>query len=417
MKKDRLGSGENSGTPSKRSLSHMAWIAKSGLIVTCALALFACEDEKTFTFNPEGFNGPLEVQMIPNTDLAAVISTNFDFANSISNPEADGGTINIIDTLTRNPLPSSATQIPNFGGRIAFESSGGFAFLADRDNDSVRIFKYSVPGDNGSAISFSLDSVIETGDDPFATFLIRPQGTEFTKLFTGNLGMGDLSLINVDQRTIVDLDPQDGGTESLLLNQLAIGSLDLSGTAVTPNRFTVLGNSGSDQEILLATTSSGGLLLAIDTKDNAIEAVYDLRSLSLAPRLHGIDITADKRAFIASHGIQGIVVLDLSGLTDNGVNNELLPLPFITNIVTGTQIEDVVISNDGRTLYAASFTRNSVLAYSTTNYQLIAEVIVEQGPVGLALTNSGDELYVTNFLNDSVSVLSTTTNTLITTIR
>jgi YVTN family beta-propeller protein len=348
------------------------------IIVVCVF--FGCSGGDNFSFDATSLHGPLSITVIPGSDIALVVSTNFDFANSFDDPQANGGAIHPID-----------------------------------DNDELRIFRYAVPGSNGTPIDIVFESTVDLGlgEDPFPIILTSPVGAAFRKLYIANVLTGDLSLINADSLDVIDLDPDDSKSEALPLDQFALGSINFENQLIRPNRLV----SFATDDLFLISTSFSGLLYVIDAKDNELEAIINLESIAGAPNLNGIAITPTKQAFIASHGVGGIVVLDLSGLSDNGINAEEIVPPLVQTISTGSEIEDLEVSMDGSKVYAANFSRNSILVLDSVTGFVLAETSVGQGPTELALSNDGTELLVTNFLSDSVTVLDTATDLVKATIQ
>ena len=371
------------------------------------------DDASTFPFDPSALHGPLAITVLPGTTLALVVSTNFDFSNSANDPKAPGGAIHPVDLTTNQLITTEAVQIPNFAGQIAVDPGQNRLFLADRDNDEVRVYSYLVPGADGSPIDISFELAFDVGDDPFGMLIATPANFPIRKLFVGNILTSDLSVVDAETLSVFDLNPDDGDREALRLNDIAVGSLNLSGQAVRPNRMVPFGID----ELFLMSTSTSGLLFVIDAKDNGLEAVVNLRSLAGSPILNGMAVTPTRSVFVASQGAEGLLLLDLSGIRDNGVDNEVVPVPLIQFIPTGSSIEDVKISADNTKIYAASFSRNSVLVLNAVNGFFITEIGVGQGPTELALNNAGTQLLVTNFLSDSISVINTATDTVSATIR
>ena len=385
------------------------------LSAAISIVLAGCSGEDSFTFDSSSLHGPLSITTIPGTSLALVVSTNFDFSNSASNPDEDGGAIHPIDLATMELLTDEAVQIPNFGGQLSIDPVSEKLFLADRNNDALRVFDYSVPGSNGRPIDIVLDSVVDLNlsEDPFPILLINPAGASFRKLYVANVFTGDLNLINADSLALIDLDPDNTDREALPLDEFALGSINFENQIIRPNRLIPFGTD----DLFLISTSFSGLLYIIDAKDDQLEAIINLQTIAGVPDLNGVAITPSKMAYIASHGIEGIIVLDLSGVTDNGINAEELLPPLVQTIATGSEIEDLEVSMDGSKIYAANFSRNSLLVLDATTGFILTETTVGQGPTELALSPDGSELLITNFLSNSVSVIDTATDTVKATIR
>jgi YVTN family beta-propeller protein len=382
------------------------------VFITLTLAITGCETEDKFTFDATKMHGPLAIKVIPGQSLALVVSTNFDFANSINSPQQAGGILHVIDLTTNLLLPAVSQQINNFAGEISVDATNQRIFLADRSENLVRVYHYNIPN-GGQPIDIVLESSFKTGKDPFALFSTAPTGAAFKKLYVADLKESELSLINTDNLALIDLDPKDVDSETLKLNEVGIGSLSFNGQLIRPNRFT---SFGADDLVLLST-STAGLLFVLDTKNDRFEAFINLQSLVASPQIHGMAITAGKLAYLASHSIEGILVLDLSGLSDNGVDNEVIIPPLVQTILTGSKIEAMLVSADGTRIYAANYSRNSVLVLDAVTGFINKEIPVGIGPAEMTLNDSGTQLLVTNYLGDSVSIIDTATDALVTTIQ
>lgn len=376
----------------------------------------ACSGEKEFVFDGSKLHGPLAINVIPGTGLALVVSTNFDFANSASNPQEPAGAIMVLDLAAGNLIAKASVQISNFAGQLKVDPIAQRIYMADRDEDDrdfIRVFAYTIPGTGGKPIDIAPVKNIKVGKDPFAVFVTKPTGVPFTKVFAANIDTSDLSVINASTLKAIDLEPEEDDAEALPLDKVGIGSLDFTNQTVRPNRIVPF---GSDDLFLLSTTVSG-LLYVIDAKNNGFEAIYNLQSIDANPSLHGMAITPAKLAFVATQGGKAVLVLDLSGLSDDGVDNEVLIPPLIQTIPTGSDIEDMLTSADGTKVYAAEFSKNSLLVLDAVTGSVRSEVPLGQGPTEMALNDAGTMLYITNFLSDTISVVDTATDTVVDTIK
>ena len=69
----------------------------------------------------------------------------------------------------------------------------------------------------------------------------------------------------------------------------------------------------------------------------------------------------------------------------------------------------MAISPDGKRVYTAHRTADSVSVIDVASQKVIKEISVGAGPVGVALGALGKKLYVANRLADTVTVVDTTT--------
>lgn len=377
-----------------------------------------CASTTDFVFDPNGLHGPVDIAIIPGADIALVVSTNFDFSNSQSDPRQDGGALHVIDLNTFTLQPDSAAQLPNFGGEAVLDTTNQRVFVADRNGrdgssrDRVQVFDYSIPGTGSKVIDLDANSFLEVGLDPFSVFLIAPTGSSIRKLFAANVLSGDLSLVDADTLSVIDLAPRETDTEALQLDDIGVGSVSFAGVVVRPNRIVPLGRD----DLFFISTSLSGLLYVIDAKDNGIEAIYDLREISSSPQNFGMVVNND-RLFIASQGMRGVLILDVAGLADNGIDREILQPQLIDFVPTGSLVEGMILSPSGGEIYAANHDRDSVLVLDSTSGVIEDEIAVGQGPTEFAITDDLSRLLVTNFFSDSVTVITIATNTVELTIE
>jgi YVTN family beta-propeller protein len=92
-----------------------------------------------------------------------------------------------------------------------------------------------------------------------------------------------------------------------------------------------------------------------------------------------------------------------AALTLAACNGPHEPLGFET--FTSPQSNPIVVSDDGRSVYAVNTTSHSVSVIDTRQRRVVAEIAVGLEPVSVALRPNGKELWVTNHVSDSVSVI------------
>ena len=127
--------------------------------------------------------------------------------------------------------------------------------------------------------------------------------------------------------------------------------------------------------------------------------------------MRGIKITSDDRLFVAHRGLGGIIVLDVSGVRDNGINNEIIKGNYITFIPTGKDPEGIAFDSAESKLYVCNEGESSLTVIDASNYSILKMIDVERGPTEIAVHPTNDMIYVTNFFSNSVSVVDTTTDT------
>lgn len=107
----------------------------------------------------------------------------------------------------------------------------------------------------------------------------------------------------------------------------------------------------------------------------------------------------------------------VSGSMANIIVIDAKKAEFETNISCGSNGLDLVISNDGSSLYISNPGNHQVTKISLATKSISASIATGEVPTGIALSDNGHFLYVANFKSNSINVIDTTDNTNITNIE
>src|SRR5262245_60369547 len=100
-------------------------------------------------------------------------------------------------------------------------------------------------------------------------------------------------------------------------------------------------------------------------------------------------------------GVRGLaaacaLLLSACGSTERGVGHAVFASP---------QVDPLALSPDGRELYVANTSSDSVSVVDTQSQRLVAEIAVGLEPASLAVRPDGGQLLVSNHVSDSVAVI------------
>lgn len=182
-----------------------------------------------------------------------------------------------------------------------------------------------------------------------------------------------------------------------------------------PAAIAVIGTA-SAEKLLVADNLSDDVLI-IDAESGNIEKRFDLSENNAVPSTYPFDLAVTKdgsRAFVALWNASEVVELDLKHLT---IKRKLPLLKPHSPIAPGTHPCALVISPDGRTLYAALANRDAVAViniaagrFAVKGYfdtRLPGQSYFGAEPEALALSADGSRLYVANAITDAIAVMDT----------
>ena len=354
--------------------------------------------------------------LIPGTSLAVVANANVTL-------DQKNGSLVAVDLLTQKTLPETRVESRSIAGFMTADSVSSRIYVPDRGNDALLVYDYAVPGINGTAISLTPVAVptpaetyvangIETDKAPMAVRLAAGTTPGNLLLVTNNTS-GSVSIIDPLSLLPIDFDSDDGELKGLPL----ISSVNFRNKNQKPGRGANRLVPSLDSRLLFVTSTLTNNIYVLDTRDQKVEAMMDLSGIVRSAGTRAMVIAADDLAYIVHRGAQAVIVLDVSGIQDNGIDMELVDAKLVDIIPTGRDPEGIALSSTGNTLFVSNQTDNSVLMIDRATRKPIREIFLsEVSPGDLVPDPDRKVIYVLNFISNSISILDDTTGDLLGTI-
>ncbi len=368
---------------------------------------FGCSEAPLIA--PENFkrlNNPISMAFVPNTNLAVV-------ANANVNLNQETGSLVAIDLSSASILTETSISIPSFSGRITLHPSLFQIYVPDRGDDALLVYEYTVPAPSGLPISIIPKEVvspqartingIETDENPFDVFLFND-----LLLVTNHLS-GSVSFISASSLDPIDLDPQDSQLNGLPLVSAANFTQAKRRSGIGANRIIPAPNG-----LLYVTSTRTNNIYVIDPKSQQVEAMLDLSTLSLTGGTRGMVVSGSGLAYIAHRGINSLIILDVSEITDNGIDFEVADVKLVDVIPVGADPEGVALSPDEKTVFVSNQGDNSITVIDTVTRTIKSHIFVSgTSPGEIVVDSTRNLLYVLNFLSNDISVIDINTLTLV----
>ena len=384
------------------------------ILLFFVFAFSGCKTEQLLSdeFDPSVLNGPLGIVIVPGEDIALVTNSNFRLGY-------ETGSLSVIDLITEEIISDATERLPNFSGQVILDATNERVLVPNRLNDSLFVLDYTIPGEGVLPIGFSEPDLanamlgttneIEVEKDPFAALIVEPAGID-SRLYIANIKSGDVSTLNPDDLSVNEIDNGDNESNAirlLTLSSLSIDAEDYSDGA-GPNRMAL----STDERFVFLSSSLSNWIFILDSFDDKVEGAIDLTKYAY-PFIgtRGLAKSTDDKLFIAHRGLGGVIVLDVSLIADNGINNETIEENYITFIPTGDGPEGLAFDSGETKLYVCNQEGSSVTVIDLASLSVIDEIFTQRGPTEIAVHPTNDKIYVTNFLSNSISVIDTTTDT------
>jgi YVTN family beta-propeller protein len=180
-------------------------------------------------------------------------------------------------------------------------------------------------------------------------------------------------------------------------------------------------------------TNKNGMTVSVIDTDIALSLPFAsvVKTIAITADMpKGIAVTPDgNRAFVATAGGEGsgntVVVLDLVRTkeidTDDDETNGITPITLYESVEGAPRA--VAITPDGNYAYVTNLYTNvdvdlhdTVSVIDTATYEVVDEIIVGDGPKGIAITSNGRYALVANEWGQTVSIIDLDTNEVISTI-
>ncbi|MDE0137287.1 MAG: beta-propeller fold lactonase family protein [bacterium] len=159
-----------------------------------------------------------------------------------------------------------------------------------------------------------------------------------------------------------------------------------------------------DNRLLVVSNWCGFDVTVIDLVTHETLAEIDV---GRHPR--GVAVTGDGRtAYVAVMGSTGIAAIDLSAFSPEQGDTGTADQPALTYIRdVGISPRHLVLSPDGKTLYATLNGEDAVVAVDLDSGQVVRRVRTGQAPRSMDISADGTALYVVNYRSHTVSKIRT----------
>ncbi len=383
----------------------------STFILLCVW-LVGCSEAPLITGElEEELNNPTAMEFIEGTNLALVINANVNLAQP-------NGSLVAVDLDAQTVLYDTMLSIPSFAGRMWVDESSTRLYVTSRGDDAVLVYDYTIPGENGAAISFSEVSVpdphdgivngVEADEDPFGIYL-ADNTTEGKSLYVSNNLAGSISLIPVNDLLPLNLDLEHDEYHGFPL----ISSINFRSEDSRPGRGAADFIPSADGRLLFVMSTVTNDIYVIDTYDHAVEGMLDLSTVAYSGGIRDMAIDSNGFAYLSHRGVDGVVVLDVSGVQDNGIDYDILETVWVDTIPTQKTPESVLLSSDETKLYVSSLTENTVSVIDTASRGVLDVIEVSGESPGFLVADPDpgrNVIYCLNFLSKNISVISEATS-------
>jgi YVTN family beta-propeller protein len=352
-------------------------------------------------------NRPGAMALVPDTDFALVVNTNIDIREK-------SGSIIAVNLATRSVIPESLIVIPNLAGRIVVDGARKRVFVADRAEEGLLVYSYSVPGPAGEPIALAPVNVptptvkstnaVQIDKGPFDIYeaLGTPKGD---RLFVDNSQDGTVSIVDPDSlETTPNLNPYFGDLTGLPL----ISSANFQAAGSLPGRGAGRMSPTPDKTLLFITSTLSNSLYVLGTSQFQVQGMMDLSAVSSAPGTRDIAISPSGLAYVSHRGLGSILVLDVSEVREDGVNFKVLEPKILAVIPAGRGIDALAFSSDGKKLYATDNVEDTLSVIDLTQRVVTASFHVGSLPSEIVKDTAPSRntlYYVLNLLSDSISVI------------
>lgn len=227
-------------------------------------------------------------------------------------------------------------------------------------------------------------------------------------LFTSNIASGSVSIAKADTLEGLDFNPSKASLVGLPLVSAAnfqdvdrMPGLGAYRMALDPIH----------QRLIYVSSTRRNDIYVIDAYDQTIEAMLDLSFLPSTTGTRGLALSSDSKAYVVCPTLQQIQILDVSGVTHNGVQDEVLEPKVIGNLKTGVDPEAVALSADEKTLYVLNQGDPSLYFYDVDTRIVTKRAVLRDvnQPSDFLVNPSRQEIYVLEYISNRLIIIDSQT--------
>ncbi len=374
----------------------------------CTLALSACSEAPLITqdIKPH-LNRPGALALVPGTDFAIVVNTNTDIREK-------SGALIAMNLATKAVVPESLTAIPSLAGRLVVDVPRSRVYIVDRAEDGLLVYNYSIPGPSGQPIYFSPVPVptpidksayaVQTDNNPYDVYE-AVSASNGDRLFVSNLLDGSVSVINADTLEPIQLNPYNGDLNGIPL----VSSANFQQVGSKPGKGADRMTPSPDGTLLYVASTMTSQIYILDVAGLAVEGMMDLSGLSTTGGVRGIALSTAGLAYVTHRGIGSVVVLDVSGIHEDGVHYKVIDPKILNIIPTGHGVDAAVLSTDEKRLFVTDNLENTLTVIDVAKGAVEQKILLDTLPAEIVPDGGRGVIYILNLLSDSISVVDQTT--------
>lgn len=386
-------------------------------ILSALLALAACDEAPLI--QPDGparLNNPVSMVLIPDGaggfPFAVIANANVMLTQRT-------GSLVPVDLDGRELLMDASIEIPSFSGFLTVDQNRKRLYVPDKGDDALLVFDYELGG-GSSPITISPVSVptpaedtpngVEADDNP-TDVTILPGATEDDDflLVTNNLS-GSVTMIPAATLEPLDLNPDEQLWNGLVLVSAANFKDEDDKPGRGANRFA----ASPDGLLRFITSTLTNHLYVIDARDRGIEAMIDLSSLAPAAGTRDMVVSTSNVAYVVHQGLGAVLVLDVAGVTDDGIDYEVRSPALLNVIQVGKDPQGIALSPDEGTLFVSNQGDNTLSIVDLLTGTIRTVLPLPGLSPGQLLVDAGRNLlYVLNFLSNDITCIDLASETLV----
>ncbi|MCB0272532.1 MAG: hypothetical protein KDD46_05925 [Bdellovibrionales bacterium] len=379
------------------------------LFLVVLLLTVGCDEAPLFSDDFEGtLNAPASFQVFPGTNIALLSNTNI-------NLQEPFGSLIAYDVDTQTVLEDTKHYTVNFGIRPLIDNDRERILIPDLDR-YVRVYSFQIPGEDGLAISFdeeevtpiisnSLTNAFEADDVPSDIALVETQ--DYGDIYIVLNQLGTMTIVDADSLEVTDLNDEDR-YEGLRITS----ALTIDQNKKYPARGVSRMSKNPDTGLFYLLHPSSNFVYLFDAEHIENEGVISF--LSLAGNTSGVRSVAFDgagRGYFAHAGLQSILVVDVSQITDNGISFEVID-PVVINTIPLFGIPNEIILNDAQdTAFVSLQDSNEVLQIDLATLLITNRITLSEGrgPGSLFFETGSSELISLDFFSNTLTRMDSTT--------
>lgn len=385
-----------------------------------AILAISCEEVPVIQSQGQGrLDSPSSMVILTGTTCGIVSNANV-------NLDQRNGSLLVVDLSTNELLMDTQFEIPNFGGNIFVDEGRNRIYVPDHD-ESMLVYTYDITGADCSSISFGVYNVDQPIDQQ------RPNGVETDEgpiqaLMVPGTSLGDLILVTNQEGSISiipasTLKLKDMHYEEKYVGLRLFSASNFENADNFPGRGAARMTRSAVTGLVYITSSLNNQIYILNPNNQKIEAMIDLDSIALPTigmrELVLDDSTGTEIAYIAHSGLDSIIMLDVSGITTNGILYEVVSPPMIDIIPVGDGPEDIEMRTGGLFFFVSNQNDDSVYLVDATLRQVVHKEFLDKAksPARLVLNEADNRLYSLDFFSNTISIFNATSGNFLGTIK